>query len=55
MASDEPSKFTGEGEAVPLVESAKGGAAILTGIGIDTTNMAVRAAAGVARGPALHG
>jgi hypothetical protein len=42
--SDEPSIFTSEGEPVPLVESAKGGAAILTGIGIVTTPKNVRAA-----------
>ena len=34
--TDEAANFTGEGEAVPVVESAKGGAAILTGIGIGT-------------------
>ena len=42
--TDEPSNFTGDGEAVPIVESAKGGAAIITGIGITTTPMAHRAA-----------
>ena len=42
--TDEAAKFTGEGEAVPVVESAKGGAAILTGIGIDTAAMDQRAA-----------
>jgi hypothetical protein len=36
--------FTGEGDAVPLVESARGGDAILSGIGIDTGNVAPRAA-----------
>jgi hypothetical protein len=36
--------FTGEGDAVPLVESAGGGDAILSGIGIDTGNVAPRAA-----------
>jgi hypothetical protein len=36
--------FTGEGDAVPLVESARGGEAILSGIGIDTGNVAPRAA-----------
>ena len=36
--------FTGEGDAVPLVESARGGNAILSGIGIDTGNVAPRAA-----------
>jgi hypothetical protein len=43
-ATDDPSTFTGEGEAVPLVQSAKGGAAIMTGIGITTTTAAHRAA-----------
>ncbi len=42
--TDEPSNFTGDGDAVPIVESAKGGAAIVTGIGITTTTMAHRAA-----------
>jgi hypothetical protein len=42
--TDEASNFTGDGEAVPIVESAKGGAAIVTGIGITTTPMAHRAA-----------
>ena len=42
--TDEAAKFTGEGEAVPVVQSAKGGAAILTGIGIDTEVMDRRAA-----------
>jgi hypothetical protein len=36
--------FTGAGDAVPLVESARGGDAILSGIGIDTGNVAPRAA-----------
>ena len=36
--------FTGEGDAAPLVESARGGDAILSGIGIDTGNVAPRAA-----------
>jgi hypothetical protein len=43
-ATDEAAKFTGEGDAVPVVESAKGGAAILTGIGISTGMMDKRAA-----------
>jgi hypothetical protein len=43
-ASDESSNFTGEGEAVPIVQSAKGGAEILTGIGITTAAMDHRAA-----------
>lgn len=42
--TDEAANFTGEGEAVPVVESAKGGAAILTGIGIGTGMMDRRAA-----------
>ena len=42
--TDEASNFTGEGETVPVVQSAKGGAAILTGIGIDTEAMDRRAA-----------
>jgi len=42
--TDEAANFTGEGEAVPVVQSAKGGAAILTGIGIDTEAMDRRAA-----------
>ncbi len=44
IVTDEVVNFTGEGEAVPVVESAKGGAAILTGIGIDTEAMDRRAA-----------
>ena len=43
--TDDAANFTGEGEPVPVVESAKGGAAILTGIGITTSNMDRRAAA----------
>ena len=42
--TDEAANFTGEGEAVPVVQSAKGGAAILTGIGIATEAMDRRAA-----------
>jgi hypothetical protein len=42
--TDEAAKFTGQGEAVPVVESAKDGAAILTGIGIGTGMMDQRAA-----------
>jgi hypothetical protein len=42
--TDEAANFTGEGEAVPVVQSAKGGAAILTGIGIYTEAMDRRAA-----------
>lgn len=44
VATDDPSSFTGEGEAVPLVQSAKGGSAIMTGIGILTSPMDHRAA-----------
>ena len=36
--------FDGEGDAVPLIESARGGDAILSGIGIDTGGVAPRAA-----------
>jgi len=43
-ATNDESNFTGEGEAVPLVESAKGGTAIITGIGIVTSDMDRRAA-----------
>ena len=43
-ATDEAVNFTGEGEAVPVMESAKGGAAFLTGIGIATATMDRRAA-----------
>jgi hypothetical protein len=43
--TDEAADFTGEGEAVPVVETAKGGAAILTGIGIATATKDQRAAA----------
>jgi len=42
--TDIAANFTGEGAPVPVVESAKGGAAILTGIGIATSNMDRRAA-----------
>jgi hypothetical protein len=42
--TDEAAKFTGQGDAVPVVESAKGGTAILTGIGIGTGMMDRRAA-----------
>ena len=42
--TDDAANFTGEGEPVPVVESAKGGAAILTGIGITTSSMDRRAA-----------
>lgn len=36
--------FTGGGDAVPLIESARGGDAIISGIGIDTGSVAPRAA-----------
>ncbi len=42
--TDDATNFTGEGEPVPVVESAKGGAAILSGIGITTSNLDRRAA-----------
>jgi hypothetical protein len=42
--TDDQSNFTGEGDAVPLVQSAKGGAAIMSGIGITTSPAAHRAA-----------
>ena len=40
----EAARFRGEGEAIPLVESARGGGAILVGIGIDTSPLDRRAA-----------
>jgi hypothetical protein len=43
--TDEAANFTGEGEAVPVVETEKGGTAILTGIGIATAAKDRRAAA----------
>ena len=42
--TDEDANFTGEGEAAPVVESAKGGDAIMSGIGIATEMMDRRAA-----------
>jgi Pectate lyase superfamily protein/SMP-30/Gluconolactonase/LRE-like region len=42
--TDEAEKFNGQREAVPVVESTKGGTAILTGIGIGTGMMDQRAA-----------
>jgi len=42
--TDDAANFTGEGEPVPVVQSAKGGAAIVTGIGIVTAEMDRRAA-----------
>ena len=44
VATDDSPNFVGEGEAVPLVQSARGGAAIMTGIGILTSPMNHRAA-----------
>jgi hypothetical protein len=44
VATDDTSNFTGEGEPVPLVQSAKGGAAIMSGIGILTAPQDHRAA-----------
>jgi hypothetical protein len=44
VATDDAPRFMGEGEAVPLVQSAKGGAAIMTGIGILTSPQDHRAA-----------
>ncbi len=42
--TDDAANFTGEGEPVPVVLSAKGGAAIVTGIGIVTAEMDRRGA-----------
>lgn len=42
--TDDDGNFTGKGDAVPIVESAKGGAAILTGIGFITAPLDLRAA-----------
>jgi hypothetical protein len=44
VATDDASNFTGEGDAVPLVQSAKGGVAVMTGIGILTSPLDHRAA-----------
>ncbi len=44
VATDEDANFTGEGDPVPMVESAKGGAAIITGLGILTSTADHRAA-----------
>ncbi|MGH9589908.1 MAG: glycosyl hydrolase family 28-related protein, partial [Terracidiphilus sp.] len=38
-AVNESSSFTGEGAPVPVIESAKGGAAVVTGIGITTAEL----------------
>jgi Pectate lyase superfamily protein/SMP-30/Gluconolactonase/LRE-like region len=43
VATDDEPKFTGEGDPVPLVQSAKGGAAIMTGLGILTSTLDHRA------------
>jgi hypothetical protein len=48
--TDEAAKFAGKGEAVPVLESAKGGAGILSGIAIATGMMEQRAAGLVWRG-----
>jgi hypothetical protein len=45
LVTNNAATFTGQGKAVPVVESAKGGAAILTGIAIVTEDMDQRAAA----------
>jgi hypothetical protein len=44
MVTEDAANFTGEGTPVPVLESAKGGAAILTGIAIVTADMDRRAA-----------
>jgi hypothetical protein len=44
VATDEDANFTGEGDPVPLLESAKDGAAIMTGLGILTSTADHRAA-----------
>ena len=44
VATDEDKNFTGQGDPVPMVESAKGGAAIMTGLGILTSPTDRRAA-----------
>jgi hypothetical protein len=44
VTTDEDTNFTGEGDPVPMVESAKGGAAIMTGLGILTSTADHRAA-----------
>lgn len=43
-ATDESSSFTGNGAAVPVIESAKGGSAIISGIAITSSEMDRRAA-----------
>lgn len=45
LVTDDAARFTGEGAPVPVVESAKGGAAILSGIAIVTSDTDRRAAA----------
>lgn len=42
--TNDSTRFTGDGDAVPVIESAEGGAAILTGIGISTGTLDHRAA-----------
>lgn len=44
VATDDEPNFAGEGEPVPLVQSAKGGSAVITGIGILTSPADHRAA-----------
>ena len=44
VVTDDAPNFAGKGEAVPVLQSAKGGAAILTGIGIATETLDQRAA-----------
>lgn len=50
VVQDGDPNFAGSGEAVPVVESAKGGHEVLSGIGIFTGNVAPRAAGLVWRG-----
>lgn len=45
LVTDDAANFTGEGDAVPVVESAEGGAAILTGFAIATSPADHRATA----------
>jgi hypothetical protein len=44
VVTDDAANFTGQGAPIPVVESAKGGAAIVSGIGIVTSDMDHRAA-----------
>ena len=48
--ADEDPAFSGAGQAVPLLETPKGGANLVTGIGVNTGNVAPRAAGVVWRG-----